>query len=110
MKIHIHGTAPNTAIRIEAETEAENDQIARLRREAETYRVLLCPLGFDRKHILRMRVENKAALEREPVTGDRCKHGTLVDHCPECAPEWNAVVANEKAQAERRSGATGGTY
>lgn len=34
----------------------------------------------------------------------RCKHGTLTDHCPDCAPDYSEIEANEKAQAQRRVG------
>jgi hypothetical protein len=40
-----------------------------------------------------------------------CKHGTLIGHCPECAPvDWKQVEQNEKEQRTRPAGKTNGTY
>jgi hypothetical protein len=54
--------------------------------------------------------------EREDLHGTNlnnpancCKHGTAKGHCPDC-PDMAEVERNEKAQADRRPGTTGGTY
>lgn len=54
--------------------------------------------------------ETELLMLRTPGDGPRCKHGTLVDHCPDCAPDPEEIERNEKQQAERRPGSSGGTY
>ena len=54
--------------------------------------------------------------EREDLHGTNlnnpanvCKHGTAKGHCPDC-PDMAEVERNEREQAKRRPGTTGGTY
>lgn len=64
MKIFIRGKAPNAAMVLEAETQAEHDQIERLKREAIAAGADSVVHSYDPAYVLRVRVE--AQLKTKP--------------------------------------------
>ncbi len=66
-------------------------------------------LTADEAALIRSVVEKNKAVPF-PDLLPRCKHGTLIDHCPDCAPDMAEVERNEAEQAKHRPGTSGGTY
>lgn len=63
MIIYISGKSPNTSLTLQAETQAERDQIARLRKEGAACSVETAGCSYDPADTLRIRLENKTPMK-----------------------------------------------